>query len=279
MKYLPLFFLFTLLAASCVSSKKFKQVTAERTELDSMHQIAQASISLLNQRVEGLRRDTARCNAEVRDLIDIVNRGDRTEAEMKHEIADLRKQLNEYRISLSDTELKVKELKEQLDIRDSISRAILEKLEVALVRYTDDERIRLERRDGRVYVYLTDALLFKSGSSNVNPQGKEALGLLADVIKTDPDINITIEGHTDSIPISTARFNDNWDLSVLRATSVVRLLVDEYKVDPLNVVASGRASYFPLFDNTSPQGRERNRRTEIILTPKLDELYNILENR
>ncbi len=127
-----------------------------------------------------------------------------------------------------------------------------------------------------VYVSLQESLLFPSGSAAVNPKGKEALGTLAQVLNLNPDINVSIEGHTDSIPMK-GKFEDNWALSVGRATSIVRILTDTYKVDPLRVVASGRSKYEPVDTNETPEGRARNRRTEIILSPKLDELMKLLE--
>jgi chemotaxis protein MotB len=130
-------------------------------------------------------------------------------------------------------------------------------------------------KNGRVYVSLQESLLFPSGSAVVNPKGKEALGQLAQVLNTNPDINVLIEGHTDSIPIR-GRFEDNWALSVARATSIVRILTDTYGVDPTRVTAAGRSKYEPVDTNDTPEGRAHNRRTEIILEPKLDELMQLL---
>jgi chemotaxis protein MotB len=131
-------------------------------------------------------------------------------------------------------------------------------------------------RDGKVYVAMSDKLLFKSGSDAVEKRGKEALAMLADVLTKQPEIDMFIEGHTDNIPIKTTRFTDNWDLSVLRSTSVVRILTNEYKVNPAQIIPSGRSQYFPVADNTTPDGRAKNRRTEIILSPKLDKLFQML---
>jgi chemotaxis protein MotB len=118
--------------------------------------------------------------------------------------------------------------------------------------------------------------LFPSGSAVVNPKGKEALGKLAGVLNNNPEITVNIEGHTDSIPIRT-RFKDNWDLSTARATAIVRILTIDYKVDPVRVEASGHSQYDPVQTNSTSEGRALNRRTEIILSPKLDELFKLLE--
>src|SRR5690606_27311711 len=121
--------------------------------------------------------------------------------------------------------------------------------------------------------------LFKSGSANVEEKGKEAMKLLADVLSKNPDINILVEGHTDNIPIKTATYKDNWDLSVGRATSIVRLLTDDYKLVPPRVTASGKGEFSPKASNDTAVGRAKNRRTEIILTPKTDEIMQLLNSK
>ena len=123
---------------------------------------------------------------------------------------------------------------------------------------------------------LQESLLFPSGSAVVNPKGKEALGTLAQVLNMNPDINVVVEGHTDSVPIR-GKYEDNWALSVARSTAIVRLLTETYKVDPTRVTASGKSKYEPVDTNLTAEGRQRNRRTEIILAPKLDQLMELLE--
>jgi chemotaxis protein MotB len=152
----------------------------------------------------------------------------------------------------------------------------LDKVQDALVNFESDE-LTVTQKNGMIYIALSDKLLFKSGSATVEKKGKEALGKLAEVLGKNPDIDIIIEGHTDSIAINTTRFKDNWDLSVIRATSVVRILTEEYKLDPKQFLPSGRGEHFPVSTNKTADGRSKNRRTEIILSPKLDELYKLLE--
>ena len=132
------------------------------------------------------------------------------------------------------------------------------------------------QKNGKVYVSLSENLLFPSGSAEVNPKGVDALSKLAAVLNLKPDVAVNIEGHTDSIPIK-GRFKDNWDLSTARANAIVRILVDNYRVDPLRVEASGHSYFDPVDINSTPEGRAKNRRTEIILSPKLDEMYKLLE--
>jgi chemotaxis protein MotB len=119
--------------------------------------------------------------------------------------------------------------------------------------------------------------LFKSGSAAVEVKGKEALKVLAEVLDKNPDIDILVEGHTDNVPIRTSVYKDNWDLSVARATSIVRILTDEYKIEPTRLTASGKGEFSPRASNAASEGRANNRRTEIILSPKLDEIMQLLK--
>ena len=133
-------------------------------------------------------------------------------------------------------------------------------------------------KNGKVYVSLEEQLLFKSGSTEVDSRGVDALKRLARVLEQNPEINIMIEGHTDDVPIRRGgTIKDNWDLSVLRATSIVRILLDGARIDPTRLTTSGRGEYLPVDPASSPEARRKNRRTEIILSPKLDELFKILE--
>jgi len=126
---------------------------------------------------------------------------------------------------------------------------------------------------------MSDKLLFQSGSALVDKRGKEALAKLAGVLKVQVDIDVMIEGHTDNKPIKTVQFSDNWDLSVIRATSVVRILTKDYGIQPLQIQPSGRGEYMPVATNETTEGRSRNRRTEIIISPKLEKLFDLLGSR
>jgi len=141
------------------------------------------------------------------------------------------------------------------------------------------DELSVEIKNGKVYVSMSDKLLFKSGSAAIETKGKEAIKMLADVLSKNQDIDILIEGHTDNVPIRTAVYRDNWDLSVARATSIVRILTDEYKITPTRLTASGKGEFSPRALNDTPEGRASNRRTEIILSPKLDEIMELLKNQ
>jgi chemotaxis protein MotB len=175
-------------------------------------------------------------------------------------------------------EKRLAELEVVIRQQDSITNALNSIIKKALLSFNSDE-ITVEMKNGKVYVSMTDKLLFRSGSAEVEEKGKDAIKTLAEVLNKNNDVAIMIEGHTDNIPIKTAQFKDNWDLSVGRSTNIVRLLDETYKVDSKRLTAAGRGEYLPKASNENPEGRAKNRRTEIILTPKLDELYKLIEKR
>ena len=148
----------------------------------------------------------------------------------------------------------------------------------ALLQYQQGDELTVREKDGKVYVAMSDKLLFQSGSARLDKRGEEALGKLAEVLNKQTDIDVFIEGHTDNKPINTVQFKDNWDLSVIRATSVVRILIKNYNVNPLQIQPSGRGEYMPVDDNETIEGRSKNRRTEIIMAPKLDKLFQMLQS-
>lgn len=176
---------------------------------------------------------------------------------------------------LDKKQLRLRELESILRRQDSILDVLNTSVKNALLGFNADE-LSVEMKNGKVYVYMSDKLLFKSGDATVEAKGKEALKKLADVLNKNNDVSIAIEGHTDNVPIKTAIYKDNWDLSAARATNVVRLLTDEYKMDAHRLTASGKGEYFPVADNTSVEGKAKNRRTEIVLSPKLDELMKLI---
>lgn len=178
---------------------------------------------------------------------------------------------------LQNKERMLREMQAIIARQDSMTARLNSILHDALLGFNSDE-LSVEVRDGKVYVSLSDKLLFKSGSNAVEAKGVEALKVLADVLNKNQDVNILVEGHTDNVPIKTATYKDNWDLSVARATSITRILSEKYGVAPTRLTASGRGEFFPKAPNDTPEGRAKNRRTEIILSPKLDEIMNLLNN-
>jgi len=176
---------------------------------------------------------------------------------------------------LTERERALTEMNLALARQDSIAQRLNAVLRNAMLGFNADELI-VEIKNGKVYVSMSDKLLFKSGSSTVEEKGREALRLLADVLGKNPDIDILVEGHTDNVPIRTSVYKDNWDLSVARATSIVRILAVDYKIASTRMTASGKGEYSPRSDNQTAEGRALNRRTEIILSPKLQEIMQLL---
>ena len=186
-------------------------------------------------------------------------------------------QLDQNAKDLQNKERMLREMQAIIARQDEMTKKLNQTLRDALVGFNSDE-LTMEIRDGKVYVSLSDKLLFKSGSNMVEPKGVEALKALADVLNKNPDVQILVEGHTDNVPIKTAIYKDNWDLSVARATTITRLLNTTYGVAATRMTASGRGEFYPKAPNETAEGKAKNRRTEIILSPKLDEIMNLLNN-
>jgi chemotaxis protein MotB len=184
-------------------------------------------------------------------------------------------QLAEKEQLLKDREARLKVLEDIVKKQDDLMNALSDRIKQALLGFAADE-LSVEMRNGKVYVSMSDKLLFRSGSDAVEAKGKEALAKLAEALQRNADISIQIEGHTDSIPIRNDRFRDNWDLSAARSTSVVRLLTTGTGMHPDRLTASGKGEFNPIAPNSTPEGRAKNRRTEIILSPKLDILMELL---
>lgn len=141
----------------------------------------------------------------------------------------------------------------------------------------NDEDVNIKVEGSAVFISISDKMLFRSGSYDIMPKAKEVLGKVATVIKGQPDVQFMVEGHTDNKSISTAAIKDNWDLSVLRATAVVRVLQKTYGVDPTRIIAAGRSEYISVAPNTSTDGRAKNRRTRIVILPQLDQFFKLME--
>jgi chemotaxis protein MotB len=174
---------------------------------------------------------------------------------------------------------RVNELENILAEKERVVNDLRDKVATALFGF-ENNGLTIEIKNGKVYVSLDESLLFASGSWSVNAKGRDALIKLAKVLETNEDVNVLIEGHTDNVPFrGSGQVKDNWDLSVMRATAIVKIIVENSRVDPSRLLAAGRSEYHPVDNTNTAQGRAKNRRTEIILTPKLDELFQLLENQ
>jgi len=185
--------------------------------------------------------------------------------------------LNRLQAELDQRSKRVDELESILARKDSSVNALKKRVQNALLGF-ENNGLTIEQKNGKVYVSLDESLLFASGSYNVDTEGKKVLSKLGEVLEKNQEVNVLVEGHTDNVPYNgSGSLKDNWDLSVKRATSVVKIILEKSKLDPQRLTAAGKGEHFPLAENDSAEGRKKNRRTEIILTPKLDELFEILE--
>jgi chemotaxis protein MotB len=191
---------------------------------------------------------------------------------------DLSASLASTEVNLQKREQRVAELEAILKAKDSAVNALKATIQKALLGF-QNQGLTVETRNGKVYVSMEEKLLFKSGSISVDPKGESALLELAKALNQNKDVSILVEGHTDNVPMKSPTIKDNLDLSVLRATSIARILTTTGGLDPKRVTSAGRGEHFPIDPANTPEARAKNRRTEIILTPKLDELLNILNNQ
>lgn len=279
MKNLSLFLALGLLLSafsSCVvlSPKKYKALLAKQDSLNVGWNGSQQSAQSLEKTVAKLKQDTA-------DLYGRLNEMEGKYKEADGNFSKLRSKSTSEISKLSDDlkkrEQRLKEVEDILKKRDEASNQLKEKLQKALLGFTENG-LTVEMKNGKVYVSLTDKLLFPSGSIVIDDKGKQALSQLAKVLKTQPEIFIAVEGHTDSQKINNlGQIKDNWDLSVLRSTSVVRFLTETEKVAGIRLTATGKGEFQPLGSNADAEGRSKNRRIEIVLSPKLDELYDLIK--
>ncbi len=261
-------------------SKRVRTVIDERDSLCSTLDIRENEISDLNRKVEGLNeniRNLNKANADIeKKYNDLMDESLSKSAQYDMALKQKSDELAEKEKLLQEREQSLDELQRVIARQDSVTKRLNDILHDALLGFNSDE-LSVEIKNGKVYVSMSDKLLFKSGSASVENKGKEAIKVLADVLDKNKDIDILIEGHTDSIPIHTATYKDNWDLSVARATSIVRILTNEYHIDPTRLTASGKGEFSPKATNSTPEGRALNRRTEIILSPKLGEIMDLLK--
>lgn len=253
---LPLAAVLLLTTSSCVGKRKYVNATStiDRLRADSLSMASDA-------------------HAMRAQLYGLQDHAQLTAAELEQRKRELQVKDEELRTKAERMDELDRRLRAQSDAMSSLRKKVSD----ALVNFKADE-LSVSMKDGKVYVSLSEKLLFASGSDKVDPKGKNALGKLAEVLRANADINVMVEGHTDSIPIRTSRFTDNWELSTARATSIVRLLTVTYNVPAQRVQASGRGEFLPVASNTDADGRSRNRRTEIILVPRLEELFDLLGN-
>ena len=262
-------------STSCVTKKKFLLAENGRIEALSRGDKLQGQLNECHNEMDKMRGQIDRLQQDTNRQGNSIRHYQQLLSSNMNEQEKLNALLGEKLKELDEREKTIQELQGMIDQQNATVQSLLNSVKDALLGFSSDE-LTVREQNSKVYVAMSDKLLFRSGSATVDERGKEALAKLAEVLNKQTDVDVNIEGHTDTKPIHTARFADNWDLSVIRATSVVRILTKEYNVSPLQIVPSGRGEYVPVADNESAEGRSKNRRTEIIIAPKLDELLKIL---
>ena len=279
------FFLF-----SCVSSKKFKKSQSDYAELQTKHTSLQGDLTKCNddkaelgRQKTALENDNAGLNTRIADLnkqIDFLKQTNTTVLKQMEDLSVVSSaQADNIRRSLENIgakDLYIQDLQASMARKDSLNLALVMNLKGA-VGSMDDQDINIKVDKGVVYIDISDKLLFKSGKYEITSQAKTVLGKVAAVLKNQPDIEFMVEGHTDNVAYRSGVLIDNWDLSVKRATSVVRILQKEYGLDPKKMSAAGRGEYNPVVQNSSAENKAANRRTRIVILPQLDQFFQLLE--
>jgi chemotaxis protein MotB len=271
-KYYLLAAILCTMLHSCVvlSPKKYKALLAERDSLSNHNTSLEAQLS-------SLRADTMNLHHQLADLQNNYNALNANYNKLNDNYSSSSTKVSQLSSDLQKREQRLKEVEDALKKRDAATNALKDKLQQALLGF-QNSGLTVDIRNGKVYVSLADKLLFPSGSIVIDERGKQALNQLAVVLNKEPDINIAVEGHTDTKKvINLGQIKDNWDLSVLRATSVTRYLTETQNVDPHRLTATGKGQFQPVDPGTAPDALAKNRRIEIVLSPKLDELYNLIK--
>ena len=275
---------------SCVSSKKFKKSQADYADLQTKYGQLQGNLTTCNDEKAELARqktaletDKTGLNERIADLnkqIDFLKTNNTTVLRQLQDLSVVSSsQAENIKKSLENIGAKdayIQDLQAAMARKDSLNLALVMNLKGA-VGSMEDQDINIKVDKGVVYIDISDKLLFKSGKYELTSQAKTVLGKVAAVLKNQPDIEFMVEGHTDNVAYRSGVLLDNWDLSVKRATSVVRILQKDYGLDPKKMAASGRGEYNPIAENNSPENKAINRRTRIVILPQLDQFFQLLE--
>ena len=269
MKKFALILLSGLALTSCVSNKKFRALQDQLKSTEDLLNTATIKLNSCLKDKELLQSNNELLRKNNDGLL--TNLGNMTMLSQKG-ADNLERSLE----SIKEKDLTIRNLRDAVTRRDSINLALVQSLKGVLGNL-DDEDITVQVDKGVVYVSISDKMLFSSGSYNVTPRAREVLGKVAKVVNNKPDFEFMVEGHTDNVPIKNNCIRNNWDLSVLRATAVVNILQSDFGVAPSRMTAAGRGEYVPVTANATPEGRAINRRTRIVVLPKLDQFYNMIE--
>jgi chemotaxis protein MotB len=279
----------TLLLASCVSSKK--------------HQKALDDYTVLNNKYTQLQEDLKNCEKDLVKASNFLQTAENNNALLKDQINQFKEQQSNLQSTnqavlgrledlsvlsgkqaesvqkslekLAERDAYIKDLQGAMARKDSLNMALVMNLKGSLANVQDDD-IDIQVEKGVVYISISDKLLFPTGSYELSSKAMNVLGKVAEVLKNQPNIEFIVEGHTDNVPIKGGQLKDNWDLSVLRATSVVRTLQSRFGIEPRRMTAGGRAEYVPIASNATASGKAANRRTRIVVLPELDQFFQLL---
>ena len=268
-----------VLLSSCVSQKKFAELQGDydATKL----QLTDANAKVLNCQVE--KDKYANQLAALESQNKFLSQNNENNIRQIESLTTLSQSasgnIKDIIAQLSEKDKYINGIRGAMSKKDSINLALAVNFKSVLADGIQDEDIMIDVEKTVVYISISDKLLFKSGSSVISEKAKGLLEKVATVIANKPEMEVMVEGYTDNRPINTARTKDNWDLSTQRATSVIRVLQNDFKIDPKRLIAAGRSEYLPLASNDTPDGRSRNRRTRFVILPKLDQFFDVLEQK
>lgn len=253
------------------------------TRVYFMVMIVMSLVACHNPKIQSLENELSTKTAQVSQLEKQIEHMQESNSSLLDRLAQLSiinqteaESIKSSLVSLNRQQDYIAELADIIEEKDSINDALVYNLRNSLIDFNDDD-IDIEVRGSAVYVSISDKLLFNTGSSSVLPGASSVLEKVSRIINDNDQLNVLVEGHTDNLPIANVKFQDNWDLSAMRATAVVRKLEQDFFITPGRLTASGRGEHVPKADNGSQTGRSKNRRTEIILTPKLDQFFDLLK--
>jgi chemotaxis protein MotB len=268
--------LLMLFMSSCVSKKRY---TAIKTSNDNLAN----RVEELRRDLEGCRTDLSAQRASNEHLREQNKELNVTNAALLNNVGNMAilsakeaENLERSLESIREKDLHIRSLQDALTKKDSVTLALVVSLKGSLGNLNDED-VEINVEKGVVFISISDKMLFKSGSTQISDRANEVLAKVAKVVQDKPEMEFLVEGHTDNVPISKDCIKDNWDLSVLRATSIVRELTNKHGVDPARITAGGRGEHVPLASNDTPENKATNRRTRIVVLPKLDQFYEMIE--
>ncbi len=270
---------------SCVSTKKFNAELTKYNDLNGKYATLQQNFTICDEEKKSLQNKNAMLEESI-DMLkkqnDFLKSNNNVAVKQLQDLSVISaKQAESISKSLDNIGAKdmyINQLQSSMARKDSLNMALVMNLKGAIGNMNDED-INIKVDKGVVYIDISDKLLFKSGSWDINSKASEVLGKVALVLKNQPDMEFMVEGHTDNVAFSNGVLQDNWDLSVKRATAVVRELQTKYQLDPARMTAAGRSEYKPIDDNTTASSRAKNRRTRIIVLPQLDQFFKLLEKK